>query len=81
MLHEDYSIPRVNFFRTCRRLLFQCEAPDFSLADWMKPDPARLKKNLSGIINFAKFWEDKLAQLNKLTVESVRDSKLLVVVV
>jgi hypothetical protein len=71
-LHEDKSIPRVNFFRTCRNLLYRCEVNEFSLADWAKPEPARLKKNLSGIINFAKFWEDKLSQLNELTAANVR---------
>lgn len=68
-LHDE-SIPRINFYRSCRNLLLQCEAPDFSLTDWMKPESARLRRALSGVINFAKYWEDKVAQLNDLTAHS-----------
>ena len=70
-LHEE-SVPRINYFRTCRNLMAQCEAPEYTLTDWMKPEPPRLKKALSGVINFAKYWEDKVEQLRELTARSVR---------
>jgi kinetochore protein Nuf2 len=69
-LHEE-SIPKANFFRTCQRLLQDCGVSDFSLADWMRPTSGRLIHNLSAIINFAKFREEKLEGLHALTTDLV----------
>ena len=38
--------------------------------DICKPDPARLRRNLSGIINFAKFREEKLAPYAEVQEEA-----------
>lgn len=70
-LHEE-SIPRMNFYRSCARLLAVSGVNDFSMFDLMKPDAKRLRRNLSAIINFAKFREERLEAVNKLTVELVR---------
>lgn len=40
------------------------------LQDIYKPDPARLRRHLSGIINFAKFREERLGQYTDLQLES-----------
>jgi hypothetical protein len=35
--------------------------PDFNLKDLIKPEYARTRRNISAVINFAKFREDKVA--------------------
>ncbi len=62
----------MNFYRSCARLLAVSGVNDFSMFDLMKPDAKRLRRNLSAIINFAKFREERLEAVNKLTVELVR---------
>lgn len=42
--------------------------PITSLQDLHKPDPQRLRRNLSAIINFAKFREEKLGIYAELQV-------------
>jgi kinetochore protein Nuf2 len=39
---------------------FACAACTSTLQDIHKPEPARLRRHLSAIINFAKFREEKL---------------------
>lgn len=40
-----------------------------AVQDLCKPDPARLRRNLSAIINFAKFREEKLVPYTELQEE------------
>ena len=58
-LHDE-SIPAVNLFIQVSRLLRTSGVRDFSMRDLAKPDPVRLRKHLSAVINFAKFREEKL---------------------
>eukprot|EP00937_MAST-01D_sp_MAST-1D-sp2_P004684 g4684.t1 len=58
-LHED-SIPQLAFFRVVSKLMAVCDVQDFSLKDITEPDPKRFRRQLSGIINFVKFREDRL---------------------
>ena len=44
-----------------------CEIPDFTIKDFMTPNAARLRRHLSGIINFAKFREERLVLLQDLS--------------
>ena len=44
---------------------------DFNLGDIIRPEPPRLRKVLSGIINFMKFREDKMDVYEKYDVEIV----------
>lgn len=37
-----------------------CGVNDFIMTDYTKPDPKRLRKQLSAIVNFAKFKEERL---------------------
>ncbi len=59
------------FAQSCRRLLGVCGVTDFSLLDVFKPDAKRLRRNLSAIINFAKFKEERLEAIHKFTSELV----------
>lgn len=58
-LHDE-SIPAVNLFIQVSKLLRASGVRDFSMRDLTKPDPVRLRKFLSAVINFAKYREEKL---------------------
>ncbi|KAG2444243.1 hypothetical protein HXX76_001000 [Chlamydomonas incerta] len=64
-LHDE-SIPTTNFFRHLTRLMLICGVKDFNLNDLFKPDPARLRRNLCALINFAKFRDEKVALVDEL---------------
>ncbi|EIE22059.1 hypothetical protein COCSUDRAFT_9178, partial [Coccomyxa subellipsoidea C-169] len=57
-LHDE-SIPYMTFVRNCAKLLSSAGVRDFNMQDLCKPDSGRLRRNLSAIINFAKFREEK----------------------
>jgi hypothetical protein len=44
---------------------------DFSLRDITNPEPKRFRRQISGIINFAKFREEQFAQYSELTTQTV----------
>jgi hypothetical protein len=46
----------------------------YSLKDLVRPDPSRVRRNMSAIINFHKFREDRLAMYKELTDKTVRSS-------
>jgi hypothetical protein len=52
-LHED-SIPELAFWRAVAKLMAVCGVNDFTRDDLARPDAKRLRKQLSGLINFAK---------------------------
>lgn len=65
-LHED-SIPKLNNFRAVSKMMEICEIPDFTIKDFMIPSAGRLRRHLSGIINYAKFREERLMLLSDLS--------------
>lgn len=67
-LHED-SIPQINSFRACQKMMEVCSIADFSLKDFMAPTAKRVRRQLSGIINFAKFRMERLGLLHDLTTQ------------
>eukprot|EP00958_Prasinococcus_capsulatus_P007104 scaffold659_cov329-Prasinococcus_capsulatus_cf.AAC.13 len=64
-LHDD-SIGTLAFGRALCRLMEAAGVADFSLHDISKPDPQRLRRHLSALINFAKFREEKLSMYQEL---------------
>ena len=64
-LHDE-SIPIMAFHKALSHLLTASGIKDFSMRDLYKPDPLRLRRNLSAIINFAKFREEKLIAYTEL---------------
>ncbi|KAF5831089.1 Nuf2 family-domain-containing protein [Dunaliella salina] len=64
-LHDE-SIPTNNFFRLLLKLMVASGVKDFSWRDVFKPDPLKLRRNLSAIINFAKFREEKALAFQEL---------------
>lgn len=65
-LHEE-SIPKFNQFKAVCKMMEICEIPDFTIKDFMGPTKNRLRLQLSGIINFAKFREERLTLLSELS--------------
>lgn len=71
-LHFD-SIPEVAFVKALSKLMHNVGVHDFNLKlDLYIPTSQRIIRNLSAIINFAKFREDRLAQYMEHTNEAVR---------
>lgn len=61
-LHEE-SIPMLHYMRALNKLLVASGVHEgFTLRDMIRPDPVRLRRNLSGIINFQKYREEKIEQ-------------------
>ena len=65
-LHED-SVPRLNSFRAIGKMMKICGVEDFSMRDISHPDPKRFRRQLSGILNFAKFREERMSMLLEIT--------------
>lgn len=68
-LHKD-SIKLLSLFQLLLQLLPNIGIDDFGLVDLIKPEPARYKRILSGIINFVKFREERSLVFEKCTLES-----------
>ncbi|CCI49179.1 unnamed protein product [Albugo candida] len=68
-LHEE-SIPELTFFRTISKLMGYCGIYDFSFRDLLYPSPKRLRRQLSALINFAKFREERLSTFAGLSKET-----------
>jgi kinetochore protein Nuf2 len=67
-LHEE-SVPQINSFRACQKMMEVCCIQDFTLKDLMTPSAKRFRRQLSGIINFAKFRAERLGLLHDLTTQ------------
>jgi len=61
-LHEE-SVPILNAYRAVSKMMNICGIPDFSIKDCMAPNAKRFRRQLSGIINYAKFREERFALL------------------
>ncbi|KAI8474597.1 MAG: Nuf2 family-domain-containing protein [Monoraphidium minutum] len=75
-LHDE-SIAARSFFSQLAKLMGVCGVKDFGMKDVHKPDPQRLRRHLSAIINFAKFREEKLVAYAELQarLESLVEQK------
>ncbi|KAL3657928.1 hypothetical protein V7S43_017134 [Phytophthora oleae] len=65
-LHSE-SVPELTFYRTAQRLLAACGVDDFGLRDVLHPTPKRVRRQLSALINFAKFRAERLAFFSEIT--------------
>lgn len=46
-----------------------CGVQDFSMKDLLAPEPKRVRRHLSAVINFAKFREERLVMYAELAVK------------
>eukprot|EP00898_Chlorokybus_atmophyticus_P007462 jgi/Chlat1/7717/Chrsp66S07191 len=67
---HDESIGHLAFDRAVSRLMQASGVSDFTFQDIAKPDHKRLRRNLSAVINFAKFREEKLSAYQQLQEQS-----------
>lgn len=67
-LHED-SIPHLAFLRASQKMMAACGVHDFTVKDFVNPEAKRFRRQLSGVINFAKFREEQLATFTELTMQ------------
>jgi len=65
-LHEE-SVPRLNSYRACCKMMEICGIQDFTVKDFITPTAKRVRRQLSGIINFAKFRGEKYNLLVELS--------------
>ena len=65
-LHDD-SVPRLNSYRACGKMMELCGVQDFTIKDFITPTAKRVRRQLSGIINFAKFRGEKQNILTDLS--------------
>jgi kinetochore protein Nuf2 len=70
-LHEE-SIPYLHAFRAVAKMMKISGITDFSIKDYLQPSAKRLRRQLSGIINFAKFREERFALLQDVSSERER---------
>ena len=68
-LHEE-SVPTMGFLKSCHKLLSTSGISDFALHDITKPEYKRLRRNISAIINFAKFREERLQTFEGFTQQT-----------
>ncbi|RLN46245.1 hypothetical protein BBJ29_006610 [Phytophthora kernoviae] len=68
-LHSE-SVPELTFYRTAQRLLAACGVDDFGLRDVLHPTPKRVRRQLSALINFAKFREERLVVFSEITTQT-----------
>lgn len=67
--HSD-DIFLMSFYSNMAMLLQQVGVEDFSLRDMLKPEPARIRRILSGVCNFAMFRDDRMPVLEKYTAQA-----------
>jgi kinetochore protein Nuf2 len=67
-LHED-SIPELAYLRATDKMMRICGINDYGLKDITMPNSKRLRRQLSGIINFAKFREERLQMYGELNLQ------------
>jgi kinetochore protein Nuf2 len=68
---HDHSIPVVTYFRHVTKLMRAAQISDFSmLEDMVRPDGERFIRNISAVINFAKFREERLEAHNAMSVRT-----------
>ena len=68
-MHED-SIVTMQFNKALMALMRGSGIHDFTLKDIHKPEYTRTRRNLSALINFAKFREEKLTFFNEMQEQS-----------
>ncbi|CAK4079691.1 unnamed protein product [Aphanomyces euteiches] len=77
-LHEE-SIPELAFLRTTKKMMDACGVHDFKWQDILRPNPKRLRRQLSAMINFSKFKQerkDHFDQFRKRTDDALKAKQL-----
>ena len=68
-LHED-SVRQLHFIRALQKLMAAVGVPEFSMDEVFNPTPKHTIRNMSALINFARFREERLDKAEELRQES-----------
>jgi kinetochore protein Nuf2 len=68
-LHDE-SIPILHFLRASQKMFAAAQYHDFGLRDFTQPTPARFHWQLSALINYAKFRENRLRFFSEMSMAS-----------
>ena len=69
-LHEE-SIPELGFFRAVVKMMMACGVLDFSIVDLVDPEGKRFRKQLSALINFTRFRNERMGAFSEVNEETV----------
>ena len=75
-LYED-AIPNVLFLSRLQELMLKIGVEDFSFKDVWKPEYTRTRRNMSALINFAKFREEQLIEFADIINECAEELRAL----
>lgn len=75
-LYED-AIPNLLFLSQLQELMMKIGVEDFSFKDVWKPEYTRTRRNMSALINFAKFREEQLIEFADIINECAREEEKL----
>ena len=70
-LHEE-STQVASFLHACKTLMTTAGVNDFTIMDLIKPEYKKLRRNISAVINLAKYREEKLPAYIEFTQETER---------
>ncbi|RKP04575.1 Nuf2 family-domain-containing protein [Thamnocephalis sphaerospora] len=70
-IYQD-SLVLMSFYRQLLRIMLVVGVEDFSFRDLVKPEPGRVRRIMSAIINFVKFREERMVVLEQYTAKSAR---------
>lgn len=72
---EEHHLMMFALQRKIHRFLVDCGIDDFSTLDRVKPDPQRIQRILSGVVNFARFREEHMNDCDELVQKSEQDAE------
>ena len=75
-LYEE-AIGNLAFIRNLFKLMEASGVTDFNLRDMFKPEYSRTRRNISAVINFAKFREEKVAAYEEAMTKQAQDNERL----
>lgn len=68
------KLPSLCLYVCRQRLLTASGVPEgYTLRDHIKPDPSRVRRNLSGVVNFQKYREEKMNIYRDYEAKAVRE--------
>jgi len=70
-LHSE-SIQELSFYRAANNLMISCGVYDFTWKDVQKPTIKRLRRQISAVVNFSKFKQERMHALKEWEDKTVR---------
>ncbi|KAF5102258.1 hypothetical protein D0Z00_000441 [Geotrichum galactomycetum] len=71
---EEHHLIMFALQRKIHRFLLDCGIDDYSTLDRVKPDPQRIQRIMSGVVNFARFREEHMNDCDELVQKSEQNA-------